>query len=1281
MAEVKLYIYKGDQKGEPVTQRGTGSFFFDKSTVLPPVKDDVTGTLKTTTITNTYHISLPSLAKLTYHKKVYEPCEIFAYIQLGSVQKRTIKTTKTTRYDKDGKEIGSEEKKEVGEFDEFDNEMTNRFRGTASSVNSIINNFLGAKVILEIDGNTVAENYLVFKVRTTYKTISNSTSRFLELTIYSADKMMDLDKYSRAYTARRLYTDILAEESKKFNLKDAEKDEECTSLSKLIANHMQLLKYKETKTEDSKTYEWADRDELRIPYIVQYNESFYRFMVRNANRFGEFLYFEDGKLNLGMQPSEANYFKLDSNGEREQKNGEDVVIDWATEPNAVQSRFYESMVSEGVTVKDRAYDFTSHKPDSESAFVDSADSRYNFDPVSTDEWTNQDIKKNEYHEFKEILGEEMKAYVAEFVFKALEMKSVGEALVVLVKETLGKIYEVWNSVADYNNQLDKANYQDKDDKDLVFDDQRYGKKYSQFTTYNGSTHLQDNLKVFSNDVISNFTSYFYSTIRKKEKEIGEQAVWLDFGSFFKPIKLGDKLHVDGQDYVAISVEGSYENGQEHLIVSALPVMTLTDTSTTTGALTAQGEDAWTTTLPFPPALPDVVIRDARPQVAFVAATLDPQNMGRIRVRYPWQDKDGDASPWIRITLPLATAGGAVNFTPSEGDEVMVGYEHGNIDRPYAMGYLVAPFVNEHWSNALPMDQYGTSHGIRTKTGHHLTFEDGFAFAPMLFNTLGATSCIKSLWPVGATGPWPFGNELTADFGGGFELSDRYGFYKITGSTDERSVSIASPAGTVEVNAFQGISINAPNGDIEIKGKNVSISASNQLSLTSGENIKDKLWYQKKWENGAKGKLASLGALALAGGKDALSTLGEETIANLTDVSFIRCLMEWLIRPINGTLQIKSYTFVTIEAGEGKAELPPESLRKYSPSSLYKIYVTSLLIGRNVYALIGDIHKKYDALCDATIAFNAISGNSGINKDESAISFEKVIEKGKTELKMDSDFSWEDGNTNNLKLEEVNFTEEEPKRESFDTNEDFLSADLAWYYRKREYLEGLTLRNLDRQNKRTVIVKTSNQLRQAANDLSDAAKKWTDMEKEDFKSKYTSNEADISDAVKKIKAEKLITDLGIMSLDEMKNCSYGKDIEKIDDAVWKLQQKYLTRYIIFKYLSGKSDIKQDKGQIHSIDDVFYNNKWRAYVKSLEKNESILHELSGETKDWFKENMIPFRGFKDDQKKWKNGFKGKILLSEQEGRTASFDNNFNMKTHVNQDFDEQSIEELHKLLNKA
>jgi len=44
------------------------------------------------------------------------------------------------------------------------------------------------------------------------------------------------------------------------------------------------------------------------------------------------------------------------------------------------------------------------------------------------------------------------------------------------------------------------------------------------------------------------------------------------------------------------------------------------------------------------------------------------------------------------------------------------------------------------------------------------------------------------------------------------------------------VKINSCWGNVEVNAFTGISINAPNGNISIKGKNVSIEAGNNLTL-------------------------------------------------------------------------------------------------------------------------------------------------------------------------------------------------------------------------------------------------------------------------------------------------------------------------------------------------------------------------------------------------------------------------------------------------------------------
>ena len=58
---------------------------------------------------------------------------------------------------------------------------------------------------------------------------------------------------------------------------------------------MNLLKY----TVNKKT------QELVQPYLVQYNESFYDFLCRVANRCGEFLYYRDGKICLGLPEGNA----------------------------------------------------------------------------------------------------------------------------------------------------------------------------------------------------------------------------------------------------------------------------------------------------------------------------------------------------------------------------------------------------------------------------------------------------------------------------------------------------------------------------------------------------------------------------------------------------------------------------------------------------------------------------------------------------------------------------------------------------------------------------------------------------------------------------------------------------------------------------------------------------------------------------------------------------------------------------------------------------------------
>lgn len=1252
MAEVELYIYNGTEKGPAITLTKSGEYEKTQSSVKKSSskKDDVTTQTETTT-TVSHKVSL-TLTKLSYKKIVYNPCKVHASLQVGTVQTKTTVVTKTITIDKDRKESAPDT-----------NTVDSGWSAVTLPGNTIADYIKGAKVYLKINGHTVAENYLVFKVLTRFKTVSNSTSLFLELTIFSADKLMDLDKYSRAYTSKKLYSDILTTESEQFKMPDAAS----TKLSSLIENHMQLMKYKMVQHEidsDNEKCSWTERDELLIPYIVQYNETFYQFLARSANRFGEFLYFEDGKLNLGMQVS-----KLFS-------------TDWADAESGIQSLYYESNLSEGIAVKDRAYNYMEHTPENEDAYGESADHRFNFDPVSNDEWTNQRLKAHKFLPYGEVIGEEMKAFIVESVFKVLEGSAVNEIIIDFVKELTMKVYGAINNNMDYNRAMDKAHFRPiKNNKELTSDS-----SFTQFATYNGSDNLMNNLSTLFNQAgISNFTELFYSLVRSKEKEVGEKNVWLDFGSTYQPINLGDALVVDGQKHVAILVEGSYESNKEHLLVSAIPVYDLKTTGVPKRPDTTV--DSWVSYVPFPPALPDVMIRDARPQVAFVADTLDPQNLGRIRVRYPWQDEDGDASPWIRVTLPLATEGGAVNFTPCVGDEVMVGYEHGNIDRPYGMGYLAAPFVNERFKNALPLDQYGGVHGLKMKTGHHLLFTDGFALAPMLFNTLGPLSCIKSLWPVGLTGPWPFGNEKTADFGGGFELSDRYGFYKISGSTDERSVTIESPAGTVEVNAFQGITISAPNGNIDIKGKNVSIEASNQLSLTSGKNLSDLFYYKKEWEQAQndRAKAKVIGVDFLSGAKETvLSGLKESFL----DFSFLRCVVEVLLRPVDGTLQIKSYSFVRIEAGDGVTEMPKDNFRKDNAwygkndtelDQLPKVYLTAQMVKFNVEALVDEIRPLYEKVCEATASFNAISGDNGINKNGVAITYEQIVKHGDQAFDEDAElFKWEDAGLKNEPL----IAQEAKKQNDFqkENGDPDEEAFQLWQNNRDKINSRIEVYNAEQKKKRDTIIEVANKLRNAAHVLSVAANKWNGLIENNVKLNSgvhgtQVDKAKISEMIKKLSDKEF---KGIKKLTEMADATYNKEITMPGNGAWKAMKKCAARYVTYEYINDNNIVNNDY-KIVLFPDFSDNGIWKDFVKSIEPD-------SEKPDGTFKGIMYSFgkkihlKEIWENTKKWKSDYKGKILFSEDSDTTYQFDGDNEMKHYSNREFHAQNIQSIRNLLKK-
>ncbi|MGW3292619.1 VgrG-related protein [Streptomyces xiamenensis] len=69
----------------------------------------------------------------------------------------------------------------------------------------------------------------------------------------------------------------------------------------------------------------------------------------------------------------------------------------------------------------------------------------------------------------------------------------------------------------------------------------------------------------------------------------------------------------------------------------------------------------------------------------VTDTKDPEGLGRVKVCFPWLSQEY-ASDWAR-TAQTGGTGGGDGFIPEVGDEVLVGFEQGRLDRPYVLGSL------------------------------------------------------------------------------------------------------------------------------------------------------------------------------------------------------------------------------------------------------------------------------------------------------------------------------------------------------------------------------------------------------------------------------------------------------------------------------------------------------------------------------------------------------------------------------------------------------------------
>lgn len=73
-------------------------------------------------------------------------------------------------------------------------------------------------------------------------------------------------------------------------------------------------------------------------------------------------------------------------------------------------------------------------------------------------------------------------------------------------------------------------------------------------------------------------------------------------------------------------------------------------------------------------------------VGVVTRVDDPENRGRIQVRYPWIGSD-DNSTWASVAAPMAGAGRGMFFMPEVDDEVLLAFEHGDFAHAYVIGFM------------------------------------------------------------------------------------------------------------------------------------------------------------------------------------------------------------------------------------------------------------------------------------------------------------------------------------------------------------------------------------------------------------------------------------------------------------------------------------------------------------------------------------------------------------------------------------------------------------------
>jgi uncharacterized protein involved in type VI secretion and phage assembly len=176
----------------------------------------------------------------------------------------------------------------------------------------------------------------------------------------------------------------------------------------------------------------------------------------------------------------------------------------------------------------------------------------------------------------------------------------------------------------------------------------------------------------------------------------------------------------------------------------------------------------------------------------VAEIDDPDKLGRVRVKLPWLD-DQYSSPWAPVLQLGAGPQSGTFFLPAVDDEVLIGFDHGQMDQPIVIGGLFnntdqPPTYDQFLDNG-----HVTGRSITSRVGHEIVMYDSSDLSGIIVSVVDDNR-----------------NPVA-------------------------SVALVASDKKLVIHADGAVDISA-DGDINLKGKKITVAADGDLVLT-GSTIK------------------------------------------------------------------------------------------------------------------------------------------------------------------------------------------------------------------------------------------------------------------------------------------------------------------------------------------------------------------------------------------------------------------------------------------------------------